>query len=270
MQPHTHHTYEKIEAYLTKRLTDVERYAFEQAITEDAELKETVVKMQLLRKITERNLTRLKVMSIHAAKTNEWKKSIMSESGIADEPTTLAQSLATDNSEESEEEEIAESTAELEQPYEEKTPSRSWLPAFLWSLFVLFALTASAFIYLAKTPIEIRENRNLVAATSQTDSTQQVYIEIYQEGLQALQSGNSLAAISYFDTALNSQKLPKFHVDAARFLESVAYAEQQPTKAAQNLNAIAREPTFAYPYTNKDKLQVHCKILWARLMGWNG
>ncbi len=262
MQPHLQHTYEKIEAYLTKRLNDVERQALEQSIAEDPGLRETVVKMQLLRKITERNLTRLKVMSIHAAKTNEWKKLTMDDSELENKAETLAQNLVTENSE--------ETTNITEEVYEEATPSRSWLPAFLWSICVLLALTAVGFAYLAKTPVVIRENKNLLAATSQAaDSTQQVYVKIYQDGLQALQSGNNLAAISYFETALSSQKLPKYHADAAQFLESVAYAEQQPNEAAKKLDAIIKEPTFGYPYTNKDKLQVQCKILWARLMGWN-
>jgi multidrug resistance efflux pump len=63
-------TYEKIEAYLAKRLFESERKNFETEISSDASLKEMVVSMQLLRKITERNLTRSKIMAIHNAKAS--------------------------------------------------------------------------------------------------------------------------------------------------------------------------------------------------------
>lgn len=250
------HTYEKIEAYLTKRLTDSERITFEKTLSEDSDLKETVVKMQLLRKIAERNLTRTKITSIHSAKTTEWKQAVQPEV----EPITEEKSELPDSEETAYEEEI----------YEDELPRRSWWLPVLWLLLLLVAVVAAAFIYMAKSPIAIRENNSPVAATTQRDSTQQVYLAIYNDGVQALQSENYLAAISYFDQAINSQKLPNYHTDAARFLESVAYASQQPNKANKRLNTVTKEDKFAYPYTNMDKLQVQCKILWAKLMGWKG
>lgn len=275
------HIYEKIEAYLTNRLNDPERNAFEKAIFSDPDLKETVVKMQLLRRITERNLTRSKIISIHNVKTSEWKRAIAAE--VTDEPVDSSQ-LVDENEVEVEEAgssangfpdaivpEPSESAPveSVEEEFYEIAPQRNrWLPV-LWVFLVVIALVVSAFVYLAKSPIEIRKNNSPIAATPQTDSTQQIYLGIYNDAVQALQNGNYLAAISYFDEAIESQKLPNYNVDAARFLKSVAYAQQQPNKATKHLKEVTSEKTFAYPYTNKDTLQVQCKILWARLMGWN-
>jgi TolA-binding protein len=286
-------TYEKIEAYLAKRLSDSERKSFEVEISSDASLKEMVVSMQLLRKITERNLTRFKIMTIHSAKTNEWMKALTDEeegeglteqvtlltpesNGLIEETTTPEPKLALQETEVTEEvttETVSEPELVEEETYEYGEPSNKsgkTLPVVL-SIIGLVLIIGALFVYFAKSPLTVREGNPLLTAQGVTlDSTQQVYVEIYDEGVQALKEGNNLAAIAHFDNVISFGRLPGYYADAARFLNSAAFAQQQqPNKAGKLFSSVISQKSFAYPYTNKDKIQIWCKIYWAKMMGFN-
>jgi TolA-binding protein len=283
-------TYEKIEAYLARRLSESERKKFEAEISSDVSLKEVVVSMQLLRKITERNLTRSKIMTIHNAKTSEWIKVFTDgEEGFVEkatlltpevnsiigEPTTPDQKLALQETRLTQrittkttlETELAE-----EEAYEYEEPSNQQgrtLPIIL-SVLGLILIVGTLFVYFAKAPLIVREGNPLLTAQSVTlDSTQQVYLEIYDEGVQVLKEGNNLAAIAHFDNIISFGRLPGYYTDASRFLSSAAFAQQQPNKAGRLFSSIISRKSFAYPYTNEDKIQIWCKIYWAKMMGFN-
>lgn len=290
-------TFEKIEAYLSKRLKISERKSFDSEISADANLKEAAVRMQLLRKITERSLTRAKIMAIHTAKTDEWMKSLKereNEEPFVEQVQTSAaiknsiseetelvkadtkppetELVHEDSDENVENSEIEEELAEDElYEFEETSSGRSiFLSVTLLSLGFLL-ITGSLFFYLAKTPLTIREGNPLLTAKGvDLDSTQKVYVEIYEEGVESLTKQNNLAAIAHFDNVVSFGNLPGYYIDASHFLNSAAYAQQQPYKAGKLLSSIISKRSFAYPYTNKDKIQIWCKIYWAKIMGFKG
>ncbi|MFB0946348.1 MAG: hypothetical protein QMB24_09430 [Spirosomataceae bacterium] len=284
-------TYEKIEAYLAKRLFESERKNFETEISSDASLKEMVVSMQLLRKITERNLTRSKIMAIHNAKTNKWVKAFTDDeeefveqvtlltpesSSILEETTISGQELALQENESAEEvanENISESELVEEEAYKYESPSKKRGKSLLviLSILGLFLIIGALFVYFAKSPVTIREGNPLLTAQGvDLDSTQQVYVEIYNEGVQALKEGNNLAAIAHFSNVISFGRLPSYYTNASSFLNSVAFAQQQqPNKASKLISSVISKKSFAYPYTNKDKIQIWCKIYWAKIMGFN-
>jgi hypothetical protein len=284
-------TYEKIEAYLAKRLFESERKNFEAEMSSDDSLKEMVVSMQLLRKITERNLTRSKIMAIHNAKTDKWVKAFTDDeeefveqvtlltpesSNIIEETTISDRELALQENESTEEvanENISEPELVEEEGYEYEKPSKKRgksLPVIL-SILGLLLIIGALFVYFAKSPLTVREGNPLLTAQGvDLDSTQQVYVEIYDEGVQALKEGNNLAAIAHFNNVISFGRLPGYYTDASSFLNSAAFAQQQqPNKASKLINSVISKRSFAYPYTNKDKIQIWCKIYWAKIMGFN-
>jgi|GEM_PF-1926781 TolA-binding protein len=287
-------TYEKIEAYLAKRLPESERKKFETEISSDASLKEMVVSIQLLRKITERNLMRSKILTIHNVKTSEWVKKFTDDDekefveqvtllapegdSIIEEATTPDQKLALQEAKLTRKV-TAKITSKAESAWEEtsgyeryKEPSNKQgrtLPIVL-SILGLILVIGTLFVYFAKTPLIIRGGSPLLTAQGVTlDSTQQVYLEIYDEGVQVFKEGNDLTATAHFDNVISFGRLPSYYTDASRFLNSAAFAQQQPNKASRLFSSIISRKSFAYPYTNKDKVQIWCKIYWAKVMGFN-
>lgn len=282
-------TFERIEAYLSKRLSSSERKSFEEEISADASLKEMVVKMQLLRKITERNLTRSKIISIHEVKTAEWEKELSKTEEEFEEKVTLLTPNNNDVANETlipseeilqedtnlleevvAEEEIAEVDEEVVYDYEEP-PRRGNALSIVLTILILSIIAGSIFIYLAKTPITVREGNPLLTAKGVAlDSAQKVYVEIYEEGVTALAQNNNLAAINHFEDVTSFDRLPGYYLDASHFLNAAAHSQQQqPNRATKLLNSIILQKSFAYPYTNKDKIQVWCKIYWAKIMGFD-
>lgn len=282
-------TYEKIEAYLTKRLSGSDRKSFEAEISADESLRETVVKMQLLRKITERNLIRQKIMSIHEVKTSEWTKALTEtepefeekvtfltpkNSDIIEETLIPGEEVVQENTElldaTTTEEEITEVEEENVDGYQEP-PRRGNALSIVLTILLVAIVAGSAFIYLVKSPITVREgNPFLTAKGVALDSAQKVYVEIYEEGVDALAKNNNLAAITHFENVIAFDRLPGYYSDASRFLNAAAHSQQQqPNRANELLSGILSQKSFAYPYTNKDKIQVWCKIYWAKIMGFD-
>lgn len=282
-------TYEKIEAYLAKRLSGSDRKSFEAEISADESLRETVVKMQLLRKITERNLTRQKIMSIHKVKTSEWTKALTETEPEFEEKVTLLTPKSSDIIEETllpsekivpgntelldetvTEEEITEVEEENVDDYQEP-PRRGNALSIVLTILILSIIAGSIFIYLAKTPITVRKGNPLLTAKGVAlDSAQKVYVEIYEEGIDALAKNNNLAAITHFENVIAFDRLPGYYSDASRFLNAAAHSQQQqPNRATKLLSGVLSQKSFAYPYTNKDKIQVWCKIYWSKIMGFN-
>lgn len=314
-------TYEKIEAYLTKRLSDTDRHVLETAIQSNEELKEEVVRMQLLRKITERNIIRNKLLKIHEVKVKEWHGHFFSNEEQVESVKVIPQTEIPvseiteidaeqestqeyDSAQETVEPEPQNETAEVvleeiveievqeeqqdtvgditatkvEEPEEvqdhvEETESvyvsksSVWKPLLL-SLGVLSFLCICGFVYLAKTPVTIREgNPGLTAEGIELDSLQNVYLGVYNQGKTAFENNKYYESIPHFNEVIAAQELPNYYNDAALFLGAVANTAIGPNTATKQYKVITSKKIFNYPYTNKDKLQLWCKIQWAKLMG---
>lgn len=250
MKNFTNDTYELIESYLKNDLEIDTKRDFERLMARDEALREEVVKIKLLKEIIKRHLTRTTIQHIHETKMNEWflKKNISVEEEAA--------------------------TEVADEAYDEKIPTRkrnSLLSMLLKTITVLLLISIIIFVVLAKLPIDIQETEKMKAWQNEAElnSVQKINYENYLEAHDALKMNNNEKAILFFDKVANAQGSSDYFKDAAEWFGTVASSSRKPFGAEARFRKIINDSSFRYRYSQKDKIQVWCKIQWAKLMGWH-
>ena len=248
MKNFTNDTYELIESYLKNDLEIDTKRDFERLMARDEALREEVVKIKLLKEIIKRHLTRTTIQHIHETKMNEW----FLKKNIGDEENTEVE----------------------EEAYEEEVPAQKrngLLSILLKTITVLLLVSAIIFVVLAKLPVEIQETEKMKAwqHEAELNSVQKINYEDYLEAHDALKMNNDEKASLFFDKVKDAQNTSDYFKDAAEWFGTVARSSRKPFSAEARFQKIINDSLFRYRYSQKDKIQVWCKIQWAKLMGWH-
>jgi hypothetical protein len=225
-----------IEDYLNDRLDATTKADFEARMAVDTDLREEVVKLQLLRQIAKRNATREKIKAIQTEKISEWKAE------------------ATDN------EEITDET-------ERAKPKLK-----IWRNFGTFAAAASVALvmYLNFSSISMPNEATLSERGNgaELDSIQKVNFENYLTAQKALQSGDNATAISYFEKVANATEIRPYYKDASTWFLAVANVEKSPKKAEELMQNILSKQDFKYEVSLLDKARMWTKIQVSKVKNW--
>jgi hypothetical protein len=225
--------HQQIEDYLNDRLGETEKTDFEARMAADTDLREEVVKLQLLRQIAKRNATRENIKAIQAEKLAEW------------------------NSESTDNQEVIE---EIKPKFK------------IWRSIGTFAAASSValLIYLNFSSVSMPNETTLSERGNSTelDSIQKVHFENYLTAQKALKSGDNATAITYFEKVSNATEIRPYYRDASRWFLAVANVNKNPKNAEDLMQDILGEKEFQYEISALDKARIWTKIQVSKVKNW--
>lgn len=93
-----------------------------------------------------------------------------------------------------------------------------------------------------------------------------VDFQMFKDAQQLLIDGKDKEAAQAFSVIKNSENLRKYYRDLARWLEVVALAETDKTKAGKLFREIEADADFKYKISFSDKIKLRARLLFDFLL----
>lgn len=226
--------HQQIEDYLNNRLGETEKADFEARMAADADLREEVVKLQLLRQIAKRNATREKIKAIQAEKLAEWKAEIADNQEVIEEET--------------------------------KPKFKIWrnIGTFVAAASVALVMYLNFSSFTMPDAATLSERGN----SAELDAVQKLNFENYLTAQKALKTGDNKTAIEYFEKVRNSTEIRPYYRDASMWFLAVANVDKNPKKAEDLMQDILSKKDFKYEVSTLDKARIWVKIQVSKVKNW--
>jgi hypothetical protein len=229
MKEFSEDTYEKIEAYLLKRLDSDATQRFEAEMNQNIALKEEVVKMELLRKIVNKIETRRNIREIQAKVLNE------NEAQVADNEFSLKP--------------------------KRKTISFSKLVSFSAAAMVLFMV---GFNFLA---FDLPDKETLAMRGIALQDQKQKDQERYFEAQLLLIEGENEEAAVIFEDISKTKDIDPYYFEACEWYRAVALIETEPETSQKIIEKLSKNPHPKFKISYLERAKAWVKIQKTRLFG---